>query len=199
MRKLSGAKDKLGLRVHGLVVGSPEKQRADPAVLRALCSSYLPNGKVETLVSEFSDWASVQVGVWGRSGVSESALELAGALGGIFWRGFIRVQGREARPRPQALRAACPPKDGPFAAPVREPNKPINDNLTQADETMQYDWDDAEGNTRRRLAGLAREKARQAEMRRLRQSERRAGGGAGQSATLMEGVMSTQVNRGKKH
>lgn len=61
MRKLSGAKEKLGLRVHGLVVGSPEKKRADPAVLRALCTSVLPNGKVEVLVSEFGGWASVQV------------------------------------------------------------------------------------------------------------------------------------------
>jgi hypothetical protein len=61
MRRLAGAKEKLGLRVHGLVVGSPEKQRADPAVLRALCTSTLPNGKVEVLVSEFAGWASVQV------------------------------------------------------------------------------------------------------------------------------------------
>ncbi|KAI8463939.1 MAG: hypothetical protein J3K34DRAFT_455000 [Monoraphidium minutum] len=130
MRKLSGAKEKLALRVHGLIIGSPEKQRADPAVLRALCTNYLPNGKVEMLVSEFENWASVQ-----------------------------------------------------------------------ADEAMQYDWDDVEGNTRRRLAGLAREKARQAEMRRLRQDQRRGGGGGGasQSAALMEGVMSTAVNRGKKH
>ena len=36
-----------GARVHGLIVGSPEKKRADPAVLRALCTSYLPNGKSE--------------------------------------------------------------------------------------------------------------------------------------------------------
>ena len=49
MRKLSGAKDKLGLRVHGLIVGSPEKKRADPAVLRALCTAYLPNGRSEVL------------------------------------------------------------------------------------------------------------------------------------------------------
>jgi len=47
MRKLSGAKDKLGLRVHGLIVGSPEKKRSDPAVLRSICSSILPNGKNE--------------------------------------------------------------------------------------------------------------------------------------------------------
>ena len=61
MRKLSGAKEKLGLRVHGLIIGSPEKKRADPAVLRSLCSNVLPNGKQQILVSEFSDWASVQV------------------------------------------------------------------------------------------------------------------------------------------
>lgn len=59
MRKLAGAKDRLGLRVHGLIVGSPEKKKADPAVLRALCSHTLPSGKHEVLVSEFSDWASV--------------------------------------------------------------------------------------------------------------------------------------------
>ena len=47
MRKLSGAKDKLSLRVHGLIVGSPDKKRADPAVLRGLCSQTLPNGKNE--------------------------------------------------------------------------------------------------------------------------------------------------------
>ncbi|KAK9866929.1 hypothetical protein WJX84_008862 [Apatococcus fuscideae] len=59
MRKLAGAKDKLSLRVHSLIVGSPEKKRADPAVLRALCSHVLPSGKLEVLVSEFSSWASV--------------------------------------------------------------------------------------------------------------------------------------------
>lgn len=59
MRKLAGAKDKLGLRVHGLIVGSPDKKRADPAVLKALCASYLPNGKSQTLVTEFEGWASV--------------------------------------------------------------------------------------------------------------------------------------------
>ena len=35
------------LRVHGLIVGSPEKKRADPAVLRSLCSHTLPSGKNE--------------------------------------------------------------------------------------------------------------------------------------------------------
>ena len=47
----SGAKDKLGLRVHGLIVGSPDKKRADPAVLRSLCSHVLPNGKQEVRLS----------------------------------------------------------------------------------------------------------------------------------------------------
>lgn len=60
MRKLAGAKDKLSLRVHGLIVGSPDKKRADPAVLRSLCSHVLPNGKNEVLVHEFESWASVQ-------------------------------------------------------------------------------------------------------------------------------------------
>ncbi|KAF8064522.1 viaA [Scenedesmus sp. PABB004] len=60
MQKLAGAKQKLGLRVHGLIVGSPEKKRADPAVLRGLCTNYLPNGKVEMCMSEFEGWASVQ-------------------------------------------------------------------------------------------------------------------------------------------
>ena len=60
MRKLAGAKDKLSLRVHGLIVGSPEKKRADPAVLRALCTQMLPSGKNEMLVSEFDGWASVR-------------------------------------------------------------------------------------------------------------------------------------------
>ncbi|KAG7670575.1 hypothetical protein Ndes2437B_g05113 [Nannochloris sp. 'desiccata'] len=60
MRKLSGAKDKLALRVHGLILGSPEKKRADPAVLRGLCSHILPkSGKLETLVHEFDSWPSV--------------------------------------------------------------------------------------------------------------------------------------------
>lgn len=108
MRKLSGAKEKLGLRVHGLVLGTPQKQRADPAVLKSLCTNYLPNGKVETLVSAFENWASVQ-----------------------------------------------------------------------ADDSLKFDWDDVEGNTRRRLAGLALEKKRQAEIKRKRTAARqldKAGG-----------------------
>jgi len=60
MQKLSGAKEKLGLRVHGLILGSPEQKRADPAVLRSLCTQIVPNsGKTETLIHEFESWASV--------------------------------------------------------------------------------------------------------------------------------------------
>ncbi|KAK9816841.1 hypothetical protein WJX72_005809 [[Myrmecia] bisecta] len=101
MRKLAGAKDKLGLRVHGLIVGSPEKKRADPAVLRALCSQILPNGKLETLVAEFDGWASVR------------------------------------------------------------------DN-----SEMAFDWDDAAGNSKRRLAGLKLEAFRAAEIKRLRMANK---------------------------
>lgn len=60
MRKLSGAKEKLGLRVHGLILGTPEEKRADPAVLRSLCTQIIPNsGKTETLIHEFESWESV--------------------------------------------------------------------------------------------------------------------------------------------
>ena len=37
----------MSLRVHGLIVGSPDKKRADPAVLKGLCSHVLPSGKQE--------------------------------------------------------------------------------------------------------------------------------------------------------
>ena len=97
MRKLSGAKDKLSLRVHSLIVGSPEKKRADPAVLRALCSHTLPSGKNEQLVSEFDGWASVK-----------------------------------------------------------------------NEKAMKFDWDDAIGNSQRRMAGLALEAERQKEIKRKR-------------------------------
>lgn len=44
------------LRVHGLIVGSPEKKRADPAVLRGLCSHTLPSGKNEVGRGERGAW-----------------------------------------------------------------------------------------------------------------------------------------------
>lgn len=46
--------------MHGLIVGSPEVKKADPAVLRSLCASVLPNGRTEILVTEFEGWASVK-------------------------------------------------------------------------------------------------------------------------------------------
>lgn len=70
MRKLSGAKDKLGLRVHGLIVGSPEKKRADPAVLRALCTAYLPNGRSEVLAGLTAQgWSHMPQSHWAFRGV----------------------------------------------------------------------------------------------------------------------------------
>jgi hypothetical protein len=119
MRKLAGAKEALALRVHGLVVGAPSAdspRRADPAVLRSLCTSRVPgdrSGRTEVLVSLFEGWESVRAD--------------EGGLGDV-------------------------------------------------------DWDDSEGNARRRLAGLAAEAARQKEMRRRRsgakQADARAGSGA---------------------
>ena len=87
--------------MHGLIVGSPEQKKADPAVLRSLCSSVLPNGRMETLISSFEGWASVKE----RS-------------------------------------------------------------------EMQFDWDDAIGNARRRAAGLRAEALRKGEsMRRRKESK----------------------------
>ena len=97
----AGAKDKLGLRVHGLIVGTPEVKKADPAVLRSLCSGILPNGRTEVLVSEFEGWASVK---------------------------------------------------------------------SRAD--MQFDWDDAIGNARRRAAGLKAEALRKGESVRRKRSQK---------------------------
>lgn len=117
MRKLSGAKEKLGLRVHGLIVGTPEKQRSDPAVLRhkyhssvnqclvwstrSLCTNYLRNGKTEIRIQEFEGWSS-----------------------------------------------------------VRE------------DESLSFDWDDLEGDSRRKIKNLKLEKLRQEEARRRKQDKR---------------------------
>jgi hypothetical protein len=119
MRKLAGAKEALALRVHGLVVGAPSSdapRRADPAVLRSLCTSRVPgdrSGRTEVLVSVFEGWESVRADDSGLAGV---------------------------------------------------------------------DWDDAEGNARRRLAGLAAEAARQREMRRRRSGAKREDARAGAGA-----------------
>lgn len=52
----------------------------------------------------------------------------------------------------------------------------------QADQQLAFDWDDAEGNLRRRLAGLALEKQRQ-EQAKLNRRERRSdvGGAIGRA------------------
>ena len=71
-----GAKDKLGLRVHGLIVGSPEKKRADPAVLRSLCSQLLPNGKNEVIL--LLNWHSDDCRSLGRCLISLGDLFISG-------------------------------------------------------------------------------------------------------------------------
>ena len=87
--------------MHGLIVGSPEVKKADPAVLRSLCSGILPNGRTEFLVTRFESWASVK----NRS-------------------------------------------------------------------DMQFDWDDAIGNARRRAAGLKAEALRKGESVRRRKASK---------------------------
>ena len=82
-------------------MGTPEVKKADPAVLRSLCSGILPNGRTEILVSEFEGWASVK---------------------------------------------------------------------SRAD--MQFDWDDAIGNARRRAAGLKAEALRKGESVRRKRAQK---------------------------
>jgi hypothetical protein len=55
----------------------------------------------------------------------------------------------------------------------------------QADARLTFDWDDAEGNARRRLAGLALEKQRKEQAKLNRRETRADAGGA--------------VGRAKKH
>lgn len=43
----------------------------------------------------------------------------------------------------------------------------------QQDSAMKFDWDDIEGDSRRRMIGLKREEERKAEMKRLRKEERK--------------------------
>lgn len=169
MRKLSGAKEKLGLRVHGLIIGTPEKRRADPAVLRGLCTNHLPNGKIETLISEFDNWSSVQVTRdidWFNLGECCSMLlgvTCEKSLLRCSWFGAVHTTFS-----PSSICAFC----------------------LQADASMKFDWDDAEGNARRRLAGLALEKRRQEESRRKKKESKQ------QEKT---GMVAKRASAGKKH
>lgn len=48
--------------------------------------------------------------------------------------------------------------------------------MLQADVGLSFDWDDVEGNSRRRLAGLAHEKQRKEEMKLKKQESAGRGG-----------------------
>jgi hypothetical protein len=196
MRKLSGAKEKLGLRVHGLVIAAPDKKRADPAVLRALCTNYLPNGKLELLVSEFNNWASVQVGARAVAACALSpavpAMHAGSALPaktGACLR--VCAVNAVAHLLARCCAFAAPrrlyimpsihlciqadslmPRDHPSIHPTL-PNSPAAP--LQADSSFALDWDDVEGNSKRRLAGLKLEAQRAAESRRLKQQMKARG------------------------
>jgi hypothetical protein len=66
----------------------------------------------------------------------------------------------------QALALAC--RCGPVRPPGAPPGCERSLCGAQADEALAFDWDDAEGNSKRRLAGLALEARRLAESRRLK-------------------------------
>ena len=108
-----GAKDKLGLRVHGLVVGAPGKQRADPAVLRSLCSAILPNGKAETLVHTFEGWASV-AGNDGLAGIDwdDEAGNTARREAGLALEAMREAEIRRRRVDNKHLKVKAPPAGG---------------------------------------------------------------------------------------
>lgn len=55
MRKLTGAKEAMGLRVHGLIIGSPETPK-DPLVMKSLCTNYTRGAKDELLLHTFDNW-----------------------------------------------------------------------------------------------------------------------------------------------
>lgn len=172
MRKLSGAKDKLGLRVHGLIVGSPEKKKADPAVLRSLCSNILPNGKQEVLVSEFGSWASVQV----RAGDCHrhGRLQTRAMVGCASWPSERLLQSNQSK----CVHASLGLLTKSHMIECDWGSTCMH--AMQADSSLgAMDWDDKEGNTRRRLVSLQREKARQEESRRLKAEQRAQNGDAG--------------------
>ena len=52
--------------------------------------------------------------------------------------------------------------------------------VLQADAGLSFDWDDVEGNSRRRLAGLAHEKQRKEEMKLKKQESAGRGGSRAQ-------------------
>lgn len=116
MRALAGAKDKLGLRVHGLVVGAPDDdapRRADPAVLRSLCACVLPNGKVESLVHSFESWASVREdGELASFDWDDAAGNTARRAAGLALEEARNAESRRLRVANKHLIVKPPPKGG---------------------------------------------------------------------------------------
>lgn len=115
MRQLAGAKDKLGLRVHGLVVGEPDDdapRRADPAVLRSLCACVLPNGKVETLVHAFESWAGVRGDARLAFDWDDAAGNAARRAAGLALEEARNAESRRLRIANKHLIVKPPPKGG---------------------------------------------------------------------------------------
>ena len=135
--------------MHGLIVGSPEKKRADPAVLRGLCSHTLPNGKNE--VRRPAGWGASR----GRRRASHG--RAGRVLGG-------RLGGRRQAAVPPGSPAPCTPDSRASRTP-RSRQVLVHEfeswASVQADRALQFDWDDALGNAARREAGLRLERLRQ--------------------------------------
>lgn len=132
MRKLAGAKDKLGLRVHGLIVGSPEKKRADPAVLRALCRRVLETYQALNPDPELPHRGHAHTAC---SALCRHMLSLV-----------HRITNRHVLP------------SGKNETLVTEFDSWAS--VAEAGDAMRFDWDDSAGNAARREAGLKLEAMR---------------------------------------
>jgi len=85
MRKLHGAKDKLGLRVHGLALPAAQtvrrdSQEADTSVLRALCTNPVRGGKEDVAVHVFDDWGALEGDIFGDEELALAAAVNRGKL-----------------------------------------------------------------------------------------------------------------------
>ncbi len=206
MRKLSGAKDKLGLRVHGLIVGSPEKKRSDPAVLRSICSSILPNGKNEVRVHYCIGTPAHAVVCPKCHGICQASDTPV----------CMRVLHMESCHKARIVQApATPCKASTLlhdrflcrqmvrsAAVVMLAVQVLVTEFegwasVEGDKELAFDWDDTAGEIKRRQQGLRLEALRLAEMKR-RKAATRGGGGGGTDKELGSKAMAEAMRASRQ-